>query len=85
MEPSRIQDLATTIAANADKFDQCLKSHNLSASFETSAFTMLPESEELQASQSAMLEAISELQALVLGPITMLRAMVLKVCQIAAQ
>ena len=80
MASSRIMDLASTIMANTARFDKCLESHNLpSPSFDASKFAKLPPSEELQGAQTAILEAISELQALVLEPTVMLRSMALKV------
>ena len=60
--------------ASTTKFDKCLESHNIpSPSFDTSALAMLPPSDELQGAQTAIIEAVSELQALVLGPMAMLR------------
>ena len=74
MASSRIVDLASTILASTKKFEECLVSHNLPApSFDTSTLAMLPPSEELQGAQTVVLEAVSELQALMLGPVAMLR------------
>jgi len=69
MASSRIMNLASIIMTSTTRLDKSLESHNLpSPSFDTSTFTKLPPSEELQAAQTAILEAISELQALVLDP-----------------
>ena len=81
MASSRIVDLASTIMASTTEFDKCLEAHRLpSPSFDTSTPAMLPPSGELQGAQTAILEAVSELQALVLGPIAMLRHSALMVC-----
>ena len=79
MASSRIMDLASTIMANTARFDVLLEAQNLpSPSFDTSASLSLPPSKELQGAQTAILEAVSELQALVLGPLAMLRSYALK-------
>ncbi|MCJ1282143.1 hypothetical protein MMC26_001466 [Xylographa opegraphella] len=71
---SRIAELASVVMANTAKFDELLALHKLpSPSFEPSTIAELPLSEELQKTQTAIVEGISELQALVLGPIGMLR------------
>ena len=80
MASSRIVDLASTIATSTTEFEKCLESLNVpSPSFDTSTFAKLPPSEELKGAQTSILEAISELQALVLGPIEMLRYIALAV------
>ena len=79
MATSKIQELALKILTNTIKFDQSLEPHNLSASFDVSTFQAIPESPQLQAAQTAIIDATTELQALVLGPITMLRSIALKV------
>ena len=64
---------------NTARFDVFLESHKLpSPSFDPSATTQLPPSKELQGAQTAIVDAINELQALVLGPVTMLRSNALK-------
>ena len=81
MQSSRIVDLASIVMANTAKFEVLLGLHKLpSPSFDPSTFAKLPPSEELQGTQTAILEAISELQALILGPIGMLRSNALMVC-----
>ena len=81
MPSSRIIDLASVVMASTAKFEELLALYSLpSPSFHPSTFAKLPPSEELQQTQTAILEAISELQALVLGPIDMLRNNALKVC-----
>ena len=81
MASSRIVDLASTILASTTKFDKCLESQHLpSPSFDPSTLAMLPPSEELQKTQTVILEAVCELQALVLGPLAMLRHSALTVC-----
>ena len=81
MPSSRITDLASVVMASTMKFEELLALHKLpSPSFDPSTFAKLPPSEELQETQTAILEAISELQALVLGPIGMLRSNGLMVC-----
>ena len=80
MGRTRIMELALNILVSTMKFGNSLESHNLpSPSFDTSTFAKLPPSEELQGAQIAILEAVSELQALVLGPIGMLRSNALAV------
>ncbi|MCJ1291022.1 hypothetical protein MMC34_002564 [Xylographa carneopallida] len=79
MPSSRIIDLASVVMASTAKFEELLALYSLpSPSFHPSTFAKLPPSEELQQTQTAILEAISELQALVLGPIDMLRNNALK-------
>ena len=74
-------DLASVVMANTTKFEELLTIHKLpSPSFDPSTFVKLPPSDELQETQTALLEAISELQALVLGPLAMLRNNALMVC-----
>ncbi|MCJ1436572.1 hypothetical protein MMC27_005952 [Xylographa pallens] len=74
MASSRIKDLASVVMARTTRFEELLALHKLpSPSFDPSTFATLPPSEELQQAQTAIVEAISELQALVLGPIGMLR------------
>ena len=74
-------DLASVVMASTTKFEELLTTHKLpSPSFDPSTFAKLPQSDELQETQTALLEAISELQALVLGPIGMLRNNALMVC-----
>ena len=82
MSSSRIIDLASTILASTTKFDKCLQADNFpSPSFDISAPAKMPPSEELQGAQTAILQAIFELQALVLGPAGMLRSSALSVGQ----
>ena len=81
MPPSRIMDLASIVMASTTKFEELLTLHKLPPpSFDPSTFAKLPPSEELQQTQTTILEAIAELQALVLGPIGMLRSNALMVC-----
>ena len=78
MAASRISHLASMITDSTTKFEKCLESHNLpSPSFDPSTSSSLPPSVELQGAQTALLEAVAELQALVVGPTWMLRSICL--------
>ena len=83
MVSSRIMDLASNIVASTAGFDVFLESLNLhSPLFDVSAIAHLPSSKELQGARIAIIEATSELQALVLGPVGMSRNNALKATEI---
>ena len=75
MSSSRIAHLASIIADNTTKIDNYLSSHDLpSPSFETDAPVALLQPKEVAAPRDALLEAITELQALALGPLGILQS-----------
>lgn len=73
MEPqpqSQIVQLAYTIAANTKKYDDYLSSHGLpSPSFEVKTPLKLELPDDIEKANNAVVEATSELQALMLGPL----------------
>jgi hypothetical protein len=70
---SRSAVLASTIAANVSKIEEFLASNDLPAlSLDADAPLQQPGSKEFTRARDATLEAISELEALVLGPLGVL-------------
>jgi hypothetical protein len=69
MAPSRIVELSSSIAENTRKVDEYFCTNGLpSPSFEASTPPDLPLPPEVMQAKEAVLEAMDELQALLLGP-----------------
>lgn len=67
---SRIVHLASTIAANTKKYDEYLSSQGLpSPSFSTKTPLKLELPDDIAQANNAVVEAIPELQTLMLGPL----------------
>ena len=68
--PNKIAQLAAIIAANTTKFDGWLTSHGLpSPSFDIETPLKLELPQEISQARQAVVEASTELQALMLGPV----------------
>lgn len=80
--PSRIATLAFIVATNTAKYDDYLSSHSLpSPSFDKETPFRLELPDEITRARDAVLEASTELQALILGPVEFLQDQTMRVCQ----
>ena len=74
MGHSRLRELASAISAQATQLDDNLSANNLPfLSFDTDSPVQLALPESLAATQDALLDSVSELRALLLGPIGILQ------------
>ena len=69
-ESPRTAELASIITASTAKMDEYLATHQLPPlSFDPAAPLRLPDATEFATAQRATLEAVTELESLVLGPL----------------
>lgn len=74
MSTSRISELASIISTNTQRLDQYLASNNLPfPSLDVNAPLTLTLPEAIAASQAAILDATTELRAILLGPVGILQ------------